>query len=136
MTVAEANEHWRHIQGTHCKNLFLRDHKGKNHFLVILPHEKKVDMKILAGCMEKGRLSFASEARLEKYLGLTPGSVSPFGLINDQEKHVVVYVDQELRNAERLGFHPNINTITITLSFGDFEKFLKSVGNEYLYLQI
>lgn len=135
-TVAEAEKVWQDIPGIHCKNLFLRDHKGKNHFLVIMPAQKVLDMKKLAAGIGKGRLSFASPQRLQKYLGLTPGSVSPFGLINDTEHRVLVYIDQELQNADRLGFHPNINTITITLAQIDFERFMKKVGNEVTYIDI
>lgn len=134
MTVREAEKHWKGIEGTHCKNLFLRDHKGRKHFLVIMPHQKEADLKELSTALGS-RLSFASEQRLDKYLGLKPGSVSPFGLINDTESHVHVYLEEELKQATRLGFHPNINTITITISAQDFHKFLAHCGNEITWFR-
>jgi len=132
-TVEDAEIHWKNIEATHCKNLFLRDKKGRNHFLVVLPHNQQFDIRQFGENTSTGRLSFASEQRLDTYLGLRAGSVSPFGLINDQENHVKVYISNDLKAAETLGFHPNVNTITITLTFLDFEKYLKWVGNSYQY---
>ncbi len=129
-TVAEAEKYWKDIPGTHCKNLFLRDNKGKKHFLVVLPHNKQIDLKMLGEITGAGRLSFASEQRLDKYLGLKPGAVSPFGLINDVENHVVVFIDDDLSKASLLGFHPNRNDATLTLSFDGLMQFFKWTGNE------
>ena len=129
-TVEDAEKYWKDIPGTHCKNLFLRDNKGKKHFLTILRHDKHIDLKSLGENTEAGRLSFASEKRLMKYLGLIPGAVSPFGLINDLENHVVVFLDEELLGETLLGFHPNRNDATVTLSFSDLMKFLDWTGNE------
>jgi len=69
-TVAEAEKVWQDIAGIHCKNLFLRDHKGKTHFLLILPHQKVLDIKKLGARIGKWRLSFASPERLQKYMEL------------------------------------------------------------------
>jgi len=74
-TVEEVEQYWRDIPGAHCKNLFLRDQKGKKHYLVVMLHNKKVNMAGLAEQIGDGRLSFASEERLEKYLGLKTGAV-------------------------------------------------------------
>src|SRR6056297_777728 len=95
-TVDEALQHWQDIRGAHPKNLFLRNDKGKRHYLVIVDHSKQVNLKRLQQDIGSSRLSFASEHRLEKYLGLTPGSVSGFGLINDTDRHVEVIVDRDL----------------------------------------
>jgi len=76
-----------------------------------------------------GKLSFASPDRLRSHLGLTPGSVSPFGLINNSDRAVRVVVDRDLKSAPRLSFHPNINTVTLTIAAADFVKFLESCGN-------
>jgi Ala-tRNA(Pro) deacylase len=78
-------------------------------------------------------LSFASAERLAARLGLTPGAVSPFGLINDREKTVRVVLDERLRAATRVGFHPNVNTATVVLAFADFERFLAWCGNPVVY---
>ena len=86
--------------------------------------------------MGDGKLSFASPERLMKYLGVTPGSVSPFGLIHDQDRHVRVFLDRELKQAARISFHPNINTRTLVLTFTDFERFLASTWNVVRYIDV
>jgi Ala-tRNA(Pro) deacylase len=128
-TVGEALEHWAGIDAVHCKNLFLRNKKGDRHFLVVAAHTTAIDIAALAGRIGEGRLSFASAERLAAHLGLTPGAVSPFGLINDRAGRVHVLLDGSLRNAARVGFHPNVNTATVVLSFADFERFLAARGN-------
>jgi Ala-tRNA(Pro) deacylase len=71
-----------------------------------------------------------------RYLGLSPGSVSPFGLINDTGRHVHLFLDQNLRKAERISFHPCVNTASLVISFADFEKFLNFTGNTFEYLEL
>jgi len=79
-------------------------------------------------------LGFASERRLDKYLKLIRGAVSPFGIINDTDNHVILLIDQSLQKATMVSFHPNVNTATLSLSFLDFEKFLQQSGNAYRYI--
>lgn len=129
-TVEEALEHWAGIDAVHCKNLFLRNKKGDRHYLVVAAHATAIDIGAIAASLGEGRLSFASAERLAAHLGLTPGAVSPFGLINDQQGRVRVLLDGTLRSAARVGFHPNVNTATVVLSFADFERFLASRGNQ------
>src|SRR6478672_2996414 len=114
-TGDEGLEHWEGIDAVHCKNLFLRNQKGTRHYLVILPVTKRADLRAVADQVGDGKLSFASPERLMTYLAVTPGSVSPFGLINDRERHVGVFLDRELKQAPRISFHPNINTATLVL---------------------
>jgi Ala-tRNA(Pro) deacylase len=128
-TVAEAEAHWKDIDAAHCKNLFLRNQKGDRHYLVILAHSKRADLRRVADQVGDGKLSFASPERLMKYLGITPGSVSPFGLLNDAGRHVRVYVDRDVLQATRITFHPNDNMVTLVVSVADFERFLQHVGN-------
>jgi Ala-tRNA(Pro) deacylase len=128
-TVEEAERHWAGIDATHCKNLFLRNQKGNRHYLVVLLHSKRADLRAVADQIGDGKLSFASPERLMTHLGLTPGSVSPFGLINDLHRHVRVVLDRDLKAAGRLSFHPNINTATYVISAADFGRFLESCGN-------
>jgi Ala-tRNA(Pro) deacylase len=135
-TVESAVEHWRGIDAAHCKNLFLRNQKGNRHYLVIAGHLKRVDLKTVAMHIGDGKLTFASPERLAKYLGVTPGSVSPFGLIHDRERHVRVYIDRDLKTAQRISFHPNVNTVTLTLTYADFERFLEATGNVVRYLEV
>ena len=128
-TVEEAEKHWAGISGTHCKNLFLRNQKGNRHYLVIVPASKRVDLRSVAEQIGDGKLSFASAERLMTHLGLTPGSVSPFGLINDADGSVRVLIDQDLKGADRLIFHPNINTASVVVSWADLERFLATRAN-------
>jgi Ala-tRNA(Pro) deacylase len=132
-TVEQAEEHWTDIEGTHCKNLFLRNKKGNRHYLVILLSRKQADLRGLNEKLDEDRLSFGSPDRLKKYLGLEPGSVSPFGLINDVRKEVIVIVDQDLRQEARVNFHPNVNTSTVGIRTADFEKFLAWSGQTVRY---
>jgi Ala-tRNA(Pro) deacylase len=132
-TVEQAEKQWTDVQGAHCKNLFLRNKKGNRHYLVILLSRKQADLRGLNEKLNEDRLSFASPERLRQYLGLEPGSVSPFGLINDHRKEVIVIVDQDLKNEDRVNFHPNVNTATVGISAADFEKFLGWSGQTVRY---
>ena len=82
-TIEIASQFWKDIDATHCKNLFFRNHKGNQHYLVVLESSKNLDIHDLEKRLKQGKISFASEQRMLKYLGVTPGSVSPFGIIND-----------------------------------------------------
>ena len=135
-TVDEAEVHWAGIDATHCKNLFLRNQKGTRHYLVVLMHSKKADLRRVADQVGDGKLSFASPERLMTHLGLTPGSVSPFGLIHDREHAVRVVLDRDLKAADRLSFHPNINTATYVVARSDFEKFLAACFNPVQYVAV
>jgi Ala-tRNA(Pro) deacylase len=84
--------------------------------------------------LKQGKLTFASDQRLKKYLGVEPGSVSPFGLINDPEKHVHLFIDEKLNEFERLTFHPNVNTASLVISKSDFLKFLEYTGNTFEFI--
>lgn len=134
-TVEEAEQHWENITGAHCKNLFLRNKKGNRHYLVVLASSKRADLKALEKQLGEDRLSFASPERLMHYLGLEVGAVSPFGLINDTQKEVQVIIDQDLKDADSINFHPNVNTATVGLSFLDFEKFLSFCGQSIRFLR-
>lgn len=135
-TGDEGLEHWEGIEAVHCKNLFLRNQKGTRHYLVILPVTKRADLRMVAEQIGDGKLSFASPERLKTYLGVTPGSVSPFGLIHDTDHHVRVYLDRDLKAASRISFHPNINTRTVVLSFADFERYLAASWNVVRFVDV
>lgn len=135
-TVNEAKDLDILISGGKCKNLFLRNGKGDIHYLVILDENKSVDLKLLAKQIGSTRLSFASEDRLYKYLKLTRGSVTPFGIINDVNKEVIILIDNDLKNEKLLNFHPNVNTATIGISYIDLEKFIKYHENKFCYIEI
>jgi len=135
-TVEEAEKHWAAIEAAHGKNLFLRNQKGSRHYLVIIAHTKRADLRAVANQIGDGKLSFASPERLMTYLGVTPGSVSPAGLINDREHQVRVFLDRDLKNAARISFHPNVNTATLTVAFADFQRLLADCGNPVAYLDV
>ena len=135
-TIESAIEVKKNIPGIFCKNLFFRNHKGKKHFLVLLHHAYQLDIKILESLLKQGKLSFASEKRLDKYLGLKPGSVSPFGLINDREAHVHVFIDSNLKNQQKLSFHPTVNNASLLISTEDLIKFIDDNGNSYEFIDL
>lgn len=135
-TVEEARASWKETKGAHIKNLFLRNYRGNRHYLVLAPADKKIDLKKLTIDIKEDRLSFASPERLSRYLGLKPGAVSPFGLINDREKAVTVVIDEELLAFKYLNFHPNTNTATLTVNTDDFKKFLAWCGHKVIYARL
>ena len=131
-TVAEAVEHWKGMAGAFCKNLFVRNKPGKRHYLIIAEHLKPLDLLALSHTLGDSRLSFASDERMMRFLGVHPGAVSPFGLINDEKHEVIVVLDEELTRAGFVNFHPNVNTATLTVSSADLMKFLKARGNRLI----
>ena len=135
-TVQEAEAHWAGIDAMHFKNLFVRNQKGTRHYLLIVRHSKRADLRAIADQIGDGKLSFGSPERLMTHLGVTPGSVSPFGLIHNRDHAVRVVIDRDLKSAGRVSFHPNINTVTITLGRPEFERFLGSCGNPVQYVSV
>jgi len=135
-TVEEAVKYWKDIDSAHCKNLFFRNHKGNRHYLVILDHRRQLNIRELEQKLKQGKISFASPKRMERYLGLSAGSVSVFGLINDKENHVHLFLDQALKSADRISFHPNENNATLVISFASFLRFLESSGNSYEFITL
>lgn len=113
-----------------CKNLFLRNSNGKQHFILTVPADTPVDLKELAVKLASSRLSFASAERLEKYLELQSGLVSPFGLLNDTSKSVIFISSKNLPPSAIIGIHPNDNTATIWLTFGDLLALLSELQVE------
>lgn len=135
-TADDAAAHWTPIPATPVKNLFLRNKKGNRHYLVVLRIDKQADLSELVKVIGDDRLSFGSADRLMAQLGVTPGSVSPFGLLHEGSGALQVIVDEELRGAERLIFHPNVNTASVTVSVADLERFLGSRPNRVRWLKL
>ena len=135
-TIEIAREYWRADGSKHCKNLFFRNHKGNRHYLVVFDSERSLAIHDLEHRLHQGKLSFASEQRMERYLGLRPGSVSPFGLINDEENHVHLFLDKTLLDYPSLSFHPNDNRATVVISQEEFARYLAAVGNTFEYLEL
>lgn len=135
-TIEEMDDLGIGDHGDICKNLFLRDAKGKRHFLVVLNKDKQANLKSIAQQIGCTALSFASEERLSKYLKLSKGSVTPLGVINDENCSVEVVFDRDLIEKEKLGVHPNENTATIWISFNSLKKLIEYNGNKIDYVTI
>ena len=134
-TCEQAMEVCPPMPGASIKNLFLYDRRTDQHFLVVVGKEKQIDLKQLKSILNVSNLSFASEERLQKYLGVTPGSVTILGLINDTSRAVQVIFDINLKD-KILQCHPLINTATLTIPFEDIKKFLTITGHAYQFLNI
>jgi Ala-tRNA(Pro) deacylase len=135
-TAEEGDRYWTGIEAMHSKNLFLRNQKGDRHYLLVVVHSKRVDLRSVANQIGDGKLSFASPERLLKHLGVTPGSVSPFGLMNDSGHAVRLFLDRDLETAGRVSFHPNINTATLVLTREDFVRFVRDTGHEMKWVDV
>ncbi len=127
-TVAESEKLDATIPGTHCRNLFLRDKKKKN-FLLTLQNETDVDMKKLPPVIGSDRLSFGSSDRLWEFLGVRPGSVCPFAIVNDTQQQVKMLLDKDMMESEIVNYHPLMNTMTVSLVPKDLLRFIESCGH-------
>jgi len=134
-TVEQGNEVWGDIPGVHCKNLFLKDAKGKM-WLLVVPAEQRIDLKKLPDAIGSARLSFGSAERLERVLGIQPGSVTPFALVNDPGHLVTVVLDSWMMSQPLLNYHPLTNEATTTISNTDFRLFLKACGHEVVMVTL
>ncbi len=124
------------LPGAKTKNLFIRDNKGKRHFLIIMEDEKRVNMKSLPKVIESTRLRFGSPDRLKKYLGVDPGAVSLFAIVNDANKAVEVIIDRALWKSEAFQFHPLVNTSTLVISRENVQRLLDSTGHRIRILDV
>lgn len=146
-TIEEGLAFWNsldELEGcTHCKNLFLRNHSGKRHYLVTMECHKTLDFARLQDIIREGKLSFASPERMERCLGLQPGSVSPLGLKHDMDltgapqrelfpngHRVKFFVDRDLYDAAQMTFHPCDNTASMAITHDTFLRFLQLWGGE------
>jgi Ala-tRNA(Pro) deacylase len=118
------------LGAAHTKNLFLRDGKGRRHWLLVTLCAKQVDLRAFGERVVGERVSFASAERLAKYLGVTPGSVTILGLMNDGERAVELLVDDEVWAMDRWQAHPLVNTATLVMARSDIERFLDATGHQ------
>lgn len=123
------------MPGQSIKNLFLYDKKTDRHFLVVVSNQKRVDLKELKNQLKVPNLSFGSEERLKKYLGVDPGSVTILGLINDAAQSITVVLDMQLEG-KALQCHPLINTATLVISPDGIEKFIATTNHQHSFLDI
>lgn len=127
-TVEESSKIEQDIPGAHCRNLYLRDKKKRN-FLVTAMNETPVDLKALEKEIGCARLSFGSADRLWQFLGVKPGSVCPFAVINDPNQDVQVILDKHMMEQDRVNYHPLENTMTIGVTPDGLLKFLEHTGH-------
>ena len=118
-----------------AKNLFLRDDKKRNYYLVTVKGDKKVDLKEFRNKNNTRPLSFASDEDLLNILGLTPGSVTPFGLLNDNDNKVIFYLDSFFKD-KKIGVHPNDNRATVWIKSNDLVNIIKESGNSCFYIEM
>ena len=130
-TVEEAKAHRGALPGTHTKNLFLKDKKGQL-WLVVTLEDRALDLKALRHRIGAAPLSFAKPEALQEALGVAPGSVTPFAVINDAEARVRVVLDAEMMDGKRLNFHPLSNDATTSISPAGLLRFLKACGHDPL----
>jgi Ala-tRNA(Pro) deacylase len=128
--TVEEGRPWHHrIPGLHCKNLFIKDRKG-GIWLIVMPADKRADLGRLEKTLGAPRFSFAKPDLLQDVLQLTPGSVTPFGLINDTQHRVKVILDQAMLDSEWVNFHPLHNAASTTLRSADLVRFVHALGYE------
>lgn len=135
-TMEEIAEYGLNSHGHIPKNLVLRDVKGTRNMLVLVHGDKRADLRLIRDEIDSTKLSFASDERLDRYLKVEKGSVSPFGIIYDTEKELEIYFDSDLKKEEIVGCHPNDNTATLFLKFDDLVKYVKSCGHTISYIKV
>lgn len=135
-TTEEADSYIVGKEGVRTKTLFLCNKKKTAYYLVIMDDAKRLDMEKLAELVGEKRLSFGSPERLMEKMGLIPGIVSVFGLLNNTDHDINVYLDNEMLSEKYISFSPNDSTKTIFISIEDMYKFLLVLGYEYTILEL
>ncbi|MEK7524702.1 MAG: prolyl-tRNA synthetase associated domain-containing protein [Patescibacteria group bacterium] len=135
-TCEESEKLCPDMPGNPTKNLFLRDKNGGRHFLVSVGHDKSADLKKLKDLLGVSKLSFASPERLKQFLGVEPGSVTLFGLMNDKDHKVEVIIDKNLWDGQLLQCHPLVNTATLAIPQAEMKKFLELTRHAFQILEV
>lgn len=135
-TIDEANNLDIENKEYIAKNLFLRDDKKRNYYLLVVKSNKKIDLNDLKNKINSRRLSFASEIDLEKYLKLKKGSVTPLGVLNDVERKVKIIIDEDILKEEIVGVHPNDNDATVFMKTKDLIRIIELNGNLVEYAKV
>ena len=132
-TVGQAKEHRGALPGHHIKNLFLRN-KKEAMWLVVALEDRAIDLKRLGEVLGAGRLSFGSPDRLRRHLGVEPGSVTPFSIVNDPDRLVTLVLDRGLADGGPVNAHPLVNTMTTAISCADLGRFFEATGHQPQWL--
>lgn len=136
LTTEQADRFIEGIEGVRTKTMFLTNKKKRNFYLVIIDDAKRLDMDVFKEIVEENRIKMASAETLNDKMMLLPGTVSPFGLLNNRDKDIQVYFDQEIVSEERMCFHPNTNEKTIFIQTEDLFSFLKEIGFELHVIEL
>jgi Ala-tRNA(Pro) deacylase len=134
-TVEEGRAWHDKIPGLHCKNLFIKDKKG-GVWHVVLPADKRPDLNALEKALDAPRFSFAKQELLWEILKLTPGSVTPFGLMNDNDRRAKVVLDRDMLDSVWVNYHPLHNAASTTIRSADLVKFVRSLGYDPIILRV
>lgn len=127
LTTEQADEFIEGIEGVRTKTMFLTNKKKKNFYMVIMDDSKMMDMDKFKDMVDEKKVKMASEESLYEKMMLPPGVVSPFGLLNNEDKDIRVYIDKEIVGEDRMSFHPNTNEKTIFVKTEDLFKFLENI---------
>lgn len=136
LTTEQADRFIEGIEGVRTKTLFLTNKKKRNFYLVIMDDSKRLDMNVFKDIVEEKQIKMASAETLNDKMKLQPGAVSPFGLLNNEDKDIQVYFDQEIVSEERMSFHPNTNEKTIFVNTQDLFTVLKEIGYELHVIEL
>lgn len=131
LTTEQADRFIEGIEGVRTKTMFLTNKKKTQYYLLIMDDQKMLDMDCFKDLVDANRIRMASSDSLYEKMQLPPGVVSPFGLLNNPDKDILVYFDKEIINEERMSFHPNTNEKTIFLKTSDLFRFLEAIGYHY-----
>lgn len=135
-TTEEADKYIEGHEGVRTKTMFICNKKKTNYFMLIMDDSKRLDMKAFKEIISEKQIKMASEEALKQKLGIKPGMVSPFGLLNNEEKDVKIYIDKEIITEEIMTFHPNDNTKTLFISTKDLLKYFDNIGYEVNIIEL
>ena len=135
-TTEEADKYIEGHDGVRTKTMFICNKKKTNYYMIIMDDSKRLDMNKFKKIVSEKQMKMASEESLKEKLGIKPGMVSPFGLLNNDEKDVKIYMDKEIITEEIMTFHPNDNTKTLFITTKDLFKYLENIGYELNIIEL
>lgn len=135
-TTEEADKYIEGHYGVRTKTMFICNKKKTNYYMIIMDDSKRLDMNKFKEIVSEKQMKMASEEALNQKLGIKPGMVSPFGLLNNDEKDVKIYMDKEIIKEEIMTFHPNDNTKTLFITTKDLFKYFESIGYEINIIEL
>ena len=135
-TTEEADKYIEGHDGVRTKTMFICNKKKTNYYMIIMDDSKRLDMNKFKEIVSEKQMKMASKEALKEKLGIEPGMVSPFGLLNNDEKDVKIYMDKEIITEEIMTFHPNDNTKTLFITTKDLFKYLENIGYELNIIEL